>query len=155
MSEETTVDTRPRVPIHLWVVGGLALLWNAFGAYDYLMTRTQGAAYIRSMMPGIDADRMMAYIDAFPIWASIGWGLGVWGGLLGSLLLLMRNRLAVPTLALSLAGAVIGIGYQLIEPLDLPEMHSGANAVMPYVIILIAAALFAYARAQAAKGVLR
>ena len=60
------------------------------------MTRTQGAAYIESMMPGIDADAMMAYIDSFPIWVSFAWGLGVWAGLAGSLMLLMRHRWAAP-----------------------------------------------------------
>ena len=101
-----------RTPTHLWIVGVLALLWSGFGAYDYLMTRTKGAAYVDSMMPGT-GEAMMAYIDSFPLWASFGWGLGVWMGLLGSVLLLMRHRWAVPALALSLLGAVLGLGYQI------------------------------------------
>ncbi len=95
-----------KAPAHLWIVGVLALLWNGFGAYDYFMTRTRGAEYIESMMPDIDGAAMMAYIDSFPVWASFGWGLGVWGGLIGSILLLARHRLAVAAFALSLAGAV-------------------------------------------------
>ncbi len=146
---------REKAPAHLWIVGILALLWNGFGAYDYFMTRTRGAAYIESMMPGVDGSRLVDYIDSFPIWASAGWGLGVWGGLLGAILLLMRHRLAVPVLGLSLVGAIVGIGYQLMRPLDVPDMHTGFNAVVPYLIILIAASLFLYARSQRAKGVLR
>lgn len=34
------------IPRHLRVVGGLSLLWNAFGAFDYLMTQLQVAAYM-------------------------------------------------------------------------------------------------------------
>ena len=30
-----------RAPAHLWIVGILSLLWNAFGCYDYLMTNHQ------------------------------------------------------------------------------------------------------------------
>jgi len=30
-----------KTPIHLWVVGILAILWNSIGAVDYLMTQTQ------------------------------------------------------------------------------------------------------------------
>lgn len=146
---------REKAPAHLWVVGILALLWNGFGAYDYFMTRTRGAAYVESMMPGVDGSKLVAYVDSFPLWASAGWGLGVWGGLLGAILLLMRHRLAVPVLALSLLGAIVGIGYQLMRPLDVPDMHTGFNAVVPYLIILIAALLFLYARGQRAKGVLR
>lgn len=142
-------------PVHLWIVGGLATLWNGFGCFDYLMTRTRGAAYIESMMPALDGDAMMAYIDSFPIWAALGWGLGVWAGLAGSILLLLRHRWAVAVLGLSLLGAVIGIGYQIANPAGIIEISQGFNAMMPYVIIVIAIALFLYARAMRIKGVLR
>ena len=147
-------DATAKTPIHLWIVGGLATLWNAFGCYDYFMTRTGGAAYIESMMPAIDGEAMMAYIDSFPVWASFGWGLGVWAGLAGSILLLLRHRLAVPVLLASLVGAVIGIGYQLAKPATIAGMDGGFNAIVPYLIIVIAGALFLYARAMRQKGVL-
>ncbi|GAA4714463.1 hypothetical protein [Sphingomonas lutea] len=144
-----------RTPAHLWIVGALATLWNAFGCYDYFMTRTQGADYIRTMMPGMDADGFMAYVNAFPVWASAGWGLGVWLGLAGSVLILMRSRWAPTALLISLVGAVIGIGYQIMNPAQIAGMDGGFNAVVPYLIIAIAVGLYLYARAQAAKGVLR
>ena len=145
---------RTKAPAHLWVVGVLALLWNGFGAYDYVMTRTKGADYVESMMPGT-GEAVVAYINSFPMWASFGWGLGVWMGLAGSILLLMRHRLAVIAFGLSLAGAILGIGYQLMRPADIPEMHQGFNAVVPYLVLLIALALYLYSRAQQRKGQLR
>lgn len=142
-------------PAHLWVLGFLSLLWNGFGCYDYFMTRTKGAAYINDMMHTTDGDAMMAYINGFPLWVSIGWGLGVWGGLLGSILLLMRNRHAVTAFGLSALGAVIGLGYQLLNPADIAEMNEGINRAMPFVIIAVAFGLFLYARTLRSKGVLR
>ena len=144
-----------RTPVHLWIVGAMAILWNGFGCFDYFMTRTRGAAYIESMMPTIDGAAMMTYIDSFPVWASFAWGLGVWAGLAGSILLLLRHRWAVPVLLASLAGAVIGIGYQLANPAGIIEISQGANAIIPYVVIVIAIALFLYARWMRMKGVLR
>ncbi len=144
-----------KTPVHLWIVGVVSLLWNSFGATDYFMTRTRGAAWIDQMMPGADSAAFMAYINGFPLWASIGWALGVWGAVLGSLLLLLRSRHAVLTFAVSLVGAVAGLGYQLMNPLNLPQVTEGAGAVMPYVIIAIAALLLWYARRQRASGVLR
>lgn len=144
-----------RAPMHLWIVGILSLVWNSFGGFDYLMTRTRGADYIRSMMPTVDADRLMEYINGFPLWASAGWGLGVWGGVLGSILLLLRNKLAAPIFGLSLIGAISGLGYQLMHPVDIAGATEGANAFMPYVIIAVALALFIYARRQATRAVLR
>ena len=150
MDMETT-----RTPIHLWIVGGIATLWNGFGCFDYFMTRTKGAAYIESMMPTIDGDAMMAYINSFPIWAAFGRGLGVWAGLVGSILLLVRHRWAVAVLGLSLIGAVVGIGYQLANPVGIVEVSQGVNGMMSYIIIAIALALFIYARAMQRNGVLR
>ena len=145
-----------KAPIHLWIVGLLALLWNGFGCYDYLMTRMRNLDYFRSMAPEVDAEAMLAWVDAFPIYAQFGWGLGVWMGLIGSVLLLMRHRWAVPALGLSLAGAVLGLGYQIfLAPPPPPPMDQGAMAMMPWVIILVAAALFYYAHVQRKKGVLR
>ena len=144
-----------KAPLHLWIVGAVAALWNSFGAVDYVMTRTRGAAWIDQMMPGIDSAKFMAYIDGFPMWASIGWGLGVWGALAGSLLLLARSRHAVTAFGVSFVGAVAGIGYQLANPVDIPAVTEGVPGMMGYIIIAIAAALFWYAQRQRASGVLR
>lgn len=146
--------TRARTPVHLWIVGVVALLWSLVGAYDYLMTRTRNVEYAREMMPTVDPDAMFAWVDAFPIWAQFGWGLGVWGGLLGAVLLLMRSRWAVPMFAASLVGAILGLGYQIVAAPKLAGAEGPANDIMPYVIILIALGLFLYARAMKAKGVL-
>lgn len=143
-----------RAPIHLWIVGIVSLLWNLFGATDYFMTRTKGAAWINQMMDGVDGEAYMAYINNFPLWASVGWGIGVWCALAGSILLLMRRGLAVPLFALSLIGAVVGIGYQLINPVGIPEMTQGFNGFVPYLVILVALGLYLYARAMKARGVL-
>ena len=146
-----------RTPAHLWIVGGLAALWNGFGCYDYLMTRMRNLDYFRSMAPDVDPEAMLAWVDAFPIYAQFGWGLGVWMGLLGSILLLMRHRWAVLVLGLSLLGAVMGLGYQifLAPPMPSPMNESAMATVMPWVIILAAAGLYYYAHVQRKKGVLR
>lgn len=149
----TTIDGhRSATPVHLWIVGLLATLWNAFGCYDYLMTRMRNTDYLKSMMPDVDPNAMLAYVDSMPVWAATGWGLGVWMGIAGSLLLLTRSRHAVWTLGLSFVGAVVGIGYQLMNPMA--GMSGGMATVMPIVVIVVALALFLYARAMARKGVL-
>ncbi len=144
-----------RTPAHLWVVGILATLWNGFGSYDYVMTRMRNTDYLSSMMPGVDPNETLAYIDSFPMWAQFGWGLGVWSGLAGAILLLMKSRWASRAFALSLIGALLGLGWQIANPGGPAAMHEGAGAVMPYIIILVAAGLAWYARSMAAKGVLR
>ncbi len=152
---EDAIDTRARTPVHIWIVGILSLLWSAIGCFDYLMTRMRNTDYLASMMPSVDPQAMLAWVDGFPIWAQFGWGLGVWGGLVASMLLLMRNRWAVWAFGLSLVGAILGLGYQIVAAPPLPGAEGPMNDAMPYVIILIAVALFLYARAMEKKGVLR
>ena len=74
-----------RTPAHVWIVGILSLLWGCFGAYDYTMTRMRSTEYIKSSMPGVDPNAALAWIDSMPMYAQVGWGLGVWFGLLGSI----------------------------------------------------------------------
>src|SRR6476469_535735 len=101
----TTAQARS-TPIHLWVIGALSFLWNCFGCYDYLMTRMRNTDYIAAAMPGVDPNAVLAWVDAFPLYAQVGWGLVVWMGLAGSILLVMRHRWAVGAYCVSLLGAV-------------------------------------------------
>lgn len=141
-----------RTPWHLWVVGGLSLLWNGFGAYDFIMTSTQGETYMRSMQ---FSQEMIDYYMAMPDWMWVPWILGVWGAVIGSILLLLRMRWAVWAFALSLVGAVVSLIYgKFMNPPPLtPEM--AAMSWMPWVIVLIAAFLAWYAWTMSNKGVLR
>lgn len=147
--------TQLKTPLHLWIVGALALLWNGFGAYDYLMTRMRDTDYLAGMMPTVDPAAALAWIDGFPVYAQVGWPLGVWGGLIGAILLLARSRWAVWLFAASLVGAVLGLGYQIVAAPPLAGTEGAMNEIMPFVIILVALGLFLYARAMKAKGVLR
>jgi hypothetical protein len=144
-----------RTPVHLWIVGILSLLWSCVGCYDYLMTRMRNTDYLAKMMPKVDPNAMLAWVDGFPLYAQIGWALGVWMGLLGSVLLLIRSRWAVWAFGLSLVGAVLGLGYQIAGAPPLAGADDTMSKVVPYIIIAIALALFLYARAQEKKAVLR
>ncbi len=136
-----------KAPWHLWLVGILALLWNGFGAFDFAATASRFEPWVSQFpQPAID------YIYALPMWNWIGWALGTWGGFIGSILLLMRNRLAVWAYGLSLLGAV---GSNAITLFDPPPADVGANATLTIIIIAIAAALLGYAYWLSRRGVLR
>ncbi|MFL6735143.1 MAG: hypothetical protein ACJ8EY_10665 [Sphingomicrobium sp.] len=151
-----TVTTGARTPTSLWIVGALAVLWNAYGAYDYLMTRMRNVEYLRSAMPSVDPQAMLDYVDAMPIFAQFGWGLGVWMGLAGALLLLARSRFAVHAFALSLLGIVLSIGYSLtLAPPPPAGADEGIGKFMPYVVIVVGIALLVFARSMQRKGALR
>jgi len=138
------------MPAHLWIVGILSLLWSAMGCFDYLMTVTSNQTYLGKM----PADQI-AYLNSLPTWLTGAWAIGVWGGLLGSLLLLMRSRHAVLAFGLSLVAAVIAMGYEMFATQQPASMTSGVMAVMPWVVLAVCAFLLWYAWTMERKGVLR
>ena len=140
-----------KTPWHLWAVGILSLLWNAFGAFDYVMTKLKNPEYMAAFTP-----EQQAYFYSFPLWANVGWALGVWGSVLGSLLLLVRSRHAVTVFLLSLVGLAISSVYQFgMHYGDLQRMFGTFPMIFTAVIWVIAIALFLYARKMTARGVLR
>lgn len=139
-----------KTPVHLWIVGILSLLWNAFGAFDYLMTQTANEAYLAAFTP-----EQRAYFQSFPAWMEAAWACGVWGALLGSILLLARSRYAVAAFAVSLLGlAASSLNSYILNPPP-AGMMTGAMTVMNIVIWVIAIALLLYALRMRKAGVLR
>jgi hypothetical protein len=138
-------------PKHLWIVGILSLLWNAFGAYDYTMSHVGGLEYFETM--GLDAEAY-AWFEALPGWSVAAWAAGVWGSVLGAILLLMRSRHAATAFLVSLAGAAVSFGYQFSTERP-ASLEGGTAVIMPIVILIAIVAQWYYARRQAAAGVLR
>ena len=150
MNLETTERAPARVPLHLWIIGVVALLWNAVGAYDYLMTQTRNEAYMSQFTP-----EQLDYFYGFPAWVVATWAIAVWGGVLGSILLLLRRRLAVPVFAVSLAAMVITTIYNYALSGGHQVMGGPGPLLFSIAIFLVSVGLLFYARAMAARGVLR
>ena len=151
MAQESDIATN-KTPVHLWIVGILGLLWNLIGVTDYVMMRTRNEGYFRTIMPALDIGAALAYMDSMSLLAGIGWALGVWGALVGTLLLLARSRHAVLAYLVSLVGAVIAFIHQFTGPTPPAGMD---DPVVPIIVTVIAAGLLLYARAMRSRGVLR
>jgi len=140
--EPKTVGT----PWHLWVVGILATLWNAGGVFDYTATVTQWAPYMSNF-----TEEQQAFFYSFPVWQYVIWAFGVWGAFVGSILLLLRSRLAVWAFGISLVAALAS----MIHGMSLKDVPEGAsNPAFAAIIILIGALLLAYAWWMTRRGVL-
>lgn len=125
-----------RAPWHLWLIGGLALLWNGFGVFDYVATVARFEPYL-SQFP----QTMVDYLDGAPMWMFAIWATGVFSAFVGSILLVMRSRFSVQAFALSLTGAVAStIGGRIGSVPD--EL---TDPGMTIVILLVASGLLLYA----------
>ena len=142
-------ETTRKAPRHFWIVSVLSLLWNAMGAFDYSATQLQLDWYMSAFTP-----EQLEYFYSFPAWAVACWAIGVWGALLGSIALLLRQRWAVWAFGASILGMVLTSIYNFGLTDGIRLMGPGAIAITA-VIWAVALFLFFYARAMAKRAVLR
>ena len=141
-------DMTVKTPWHLWAIAVVAVFWNGFGGYDYVMTQTGNAAYLAQFTA-----EQRAYFDSYPMWMEAVWAIGVWGGVLGAVLLLLRNKLALPAFLTSLIAFAVSVVY---------GQMSGGSALMGTtgmvfsgLIFLLGLIFVMYSRTMIRKGVLR
>lgn len=140
-----------KTPWHLWVIGGLSLLWNAFPAVDFTLTNMQNEFWLSPL-----TEPQRAFILGAPLWADAFWALGGFGSFFGSVLLLMRSRHAVTAFVLSMVGLAGSAYYQLVQSGDkMRELFQNVPLYVTATVAVVLLALILYARAMRAKGVLR
>jgi hypothetical protein len=138
-----------KAPWHFRVVCVTAVIWNGFGAYDWLMS-LQGADYY--LANGFN-EAQAAYQTGLPVWMQMAWSVGVWTAVLGTILLISRRRQAFPVFVVSLAGALASLVYQNL--LTDGAAVLGPMVAMSWVIVAACAFLTWYAWKMTKQGLLR
>jgi hypothetical protein len=144
-------ETPLKTPWHLWLIGVIAVLFNAIGVFDFVMSMAQGAQYQASA--GMTPEQI-AHYQEMPGWMTIVWAIGVFGAFLASILLLMRRKLAFPVFVLSLAAFLISLLYTYVLT-DGGAVMGPDMAIASAVIAVLLVVFSAYSRFMTARGVLR
>ena len=139
----------PGRPWHLWLIGILGSLWSAIGVVSFMLTQVNAEAVMSRFPP-----QQREYFASFPLWADAFWAIGAFAGLIGCLLLLLKNRLAVPALIASLIGAIVANlgGLFLLDGLEVMRETGGVGFTL--IPIIFGALLAFYARAMSKQGAL-
>ena len=128
------------------VVAVVALVWNLFGLFAFVVDVTMTAEGLQAL----PAAQRSLYENT-PGWVTVSFGVAVITGVLGSLGLLLKRSLATPLLALSLAAVVLQTGWSLIFS-DAIELLGGQVLVMSGLVCAIALGLYLLARAANNRG---
>jgi len=139
---------RSKTPLHLWIVGVLALLWNLVGAFDYLATQLELESYMSQFN-----QEQLDFFYGFPKWVTSAWAIAVWGSVVGTVGLLLRRKWAVWAFGASLLGMAITTIHNFLLT-NGAEVMGSAGSMFTIVIWVVAIFLFVYARRQAAAGVI-
>lgn len=142
-------ELRPRTPKHLWAVGVLSLLWHAMAVFDFTATMTRMESYMSQFTA-----EQLEYFYGFPTWMIVVWALAVFGGLAGSIGLLLRKKWAVTAFVASVLGLALSSLYNFVLS-NGAEIMGSVAVYFTLAIWIIAIFLIWYSRRQAQAGVLR
>lgn len=144
-------DSSAKTPWHLWLVGTVAVLFNAIGVFDFVMNQVQGADYLVSA--GMTPEQV-AHYRQMPGWMMVVWAVGVFGAFLASVLLLLRRQPAFPVFVLSLAAFLVSLLYSYV--LTNGGALMGLQGAVTSAVIAGLLVLFSvYARSMSLRGILR
>jgi hypothetical protein len=119
------------------------------GVISFVLTQMNVEAVMSRFPP-----QQREYFESFPLWAVAFWAISVFGGMIGCLLLLFKNRLAFQVLLASLIGAIVVNlgGLVLLGGMEVMRETGGLGfTAFP---IVVAALLAYYARAMSKNRVL-
>ena len=132
-----------------WVIAAVALLWNLLGMWAYYSNVTATPETLASLYN----EEQIALILSSPKWVTSATALAVTGGVIGSILLLLRNKLAVPFFIVSLLSLIAQdiFVFGMTESVEV----FGMQTVYLQGFVLLLAVFFAwYSQQQKTKGVI-
>lgn len=116
-------------PVWFWVIVAILLLWAVAGVAGY---------HIDLAMSAADRAKLDAYDQHFyahrPSWFVACYGIAVWTGLVGSLLLLFRKYVALPVYVISFGAVIIMFGWMFVAT-DIVA-HKGAAIALGFPILI-------------------
>lgn len=147
MNEQT--QTINEVPAWFWIAAVLALAFEGIGASIYLSEVMMSDAQIAALP--IDQGAMLA---ARPSWYYAAFGIAVWVGVAGAVLLLMRRKLAAPLLLVSLIAVVVQFSSIILVP-AIRETTPSDALMIPIIVFVACYSIFMLARLANKRGWLR
>ena len=125
-----------------WIIGAVALIWNVAGVVNYFAQMNPDA-----LATYREAER--AIVEGRPAWATGAFAIAVFGGALGSLLLLLRKSAAYYLFIASLLGVIATMTHTIGVGIDFGLGEILGIILMP---LVVAALLIWYSKWAESKG---
>ena len=129
-----------------WVAAAASALFMALGCAGYLASVFTDPA---ALPP--DQRNLM---EARPVWMIAAYAIAVWVGLIGAILLLLRRKLAVPLLLVSLIAAILTFLPYAVVP-AVSDLVTTNDIAVAIVVVLITGTIWTFARHSRQRGWLR
>ena len=137
-----------KAPIWFWAAGIVALIWNALGVFAYSQQIGMSAEEFAALPP-----LQQELLASQPFWITAAFAIAVFAGLVASILMLMRKRLAVRMFLVSLVAVLVQFSSVFIVD-GYMEFFTGQGWAMPVVIVILGLAFLAISRHAEKSGLL-
>ena len=131
-----------------WIIGVIAVIWNLMGVAAYL-----SQAYMTDAYQDLYNAEQLEIITGAPSWAVGAFAIAVFGGTLGSILMLFRKQLANILLSISFVGIVIQLIYNFFMANSL-QVFGAAAAIQPVLTLVFGLFLVIYTKNKIKEGIL-
>lgn len=140
--------TANKATTSFWIIASLALIWNLLGIVAFSMDIMISEEAL-SALP--EAERLL--YESTPAWSKFVYGVAVFGGTLGSILLLMKNAVSVRVFIVSFLAIIIQMTYSFFMTKAF-EVYGVVGFIMPATVIIIGAFLIWYSTRCKSAGLI-
>ena len=130
--------SKPPCPLWFKIVAVVAILWNIMGLMAFIFDIQMTPEELAEM--DLHPAMKEAYANS-PTWNWIAYGVATICGFLGSLMLLLRKKIVLPILGLSLVGVLVQFFGWYFTTNIFSEMGMSAMG-MPIAVVIIAIYLY-------------
>lgn len=139
--------SKSKPKLSFWIISGIVLVWNLLGVFAYLRQ-----AYLTDEAKAMLPESEQAYYNNVPMWVTAAFAIAVFAGTLGCLGLLLRKKWANPIFIISFISVIVQFVYTFfIQKFVVISIN---NAIMPLLVIVIAAFLVWFSKDAIKKQLL-
>lgn len=126
-------ENQIKIPVWFWIVAIILLIWNLMGVSAFFQHILISDEALQAL-----PDNEKELYGKYPLWTKVAFAMAVMGGLLGSLALIMKKRVAKLLFMISFIGIVVQMVHSLFIAKAMDVYGPGA-LVMPIMVIVFGA----------------
>ena len=126
------------------IIGILALLWNIMGLFQFIMAAFMQDTMLETYGETYTPQEMELFLNT-PSWYYVVFGICTLTGVLGSIAVLLKKKIAVPLFLVSLVTVLVVQGYWMLGTLAIALLGTEA-IIMPMLVIVTSIFLYFYCK---------
>ncbi|MDC1373373.1 hypothetical protein N8274_04430 [Flavobacteriaceae bacterium] len=138
------MNTKTKPNKSFLIIGILALLWNIMGLFQFIMAAFMQDTMLETYSETYTPQQMELFLNT-PSWYYVVFGICTITGVLGSIAVLLKKKIAVPLFLVSLVTVFVVQGYWMLGTQAIALLGTEA-IIMPMLVIVTSIFLYFYCK---------